>query len=62
MIYEDSKESLLKQGLIKKCPLDWKSINNLIKRVYTDLRTAREFIDIIGNLIKEKNPQAEFDF
>ena len=26
------------------------------------LKTAGEFIDIIDKLIKEKNPQAEFDF
>jgi len=45
MIYKDSKENLLKQGLIKKCPLDWKSINNLIKRAYTDLKTAKRNID-----------------
>jgi uncharacterized protein (UPF0332 family) len=45
MIYKDSKENLLKQGLIKECPLDWKSINNLIKRAYTDLKTAKRNID-----------------
>ncbi len=32
MIYRDSKESLLKQGLIKKCPVDYKAIANLIRR------------------------------
>lgn len=45
MIYKESKENLLRQGLIKKCLLDWKSINNLIKRAYTDLKTARRNID-----------------
>ncbi len=40
MIYKDSKEDLIKLGLIKKCPVDWKAINNLIKRAYTDLKTA----------------------
>ncbi|MGB3341695.1 MAG: HEPN domain-containing protein [bacterium] len=44
MIYKDSKESLLKQGLIKKCPVDWKAVNNLIKRAYTDLKTAERNI------------------
>ncbi len=44
MIYKDSKENLLKQGLIKKCPVDWKAINNLIKRAYTDLKTAERNI------------------
>jgi len=40
VIYKNSKENLSKQGLIKKCPVDWKAINNLIKRAYTDLKTA----------------------
>jgi uncharacterized protein (UPF0332 family) len=154
MSYKESKENLLKEGIIKECPQDYKAIMNLIKRAFTDietakrnlttdeecsynyaynamlrsglalmfnegfrpeikdkhltvvrfvtlilgdeykalindydfmrrkrhrfiyepdipcsrkeaedaLRTAGEFIDIIGKLIKEKNPQAEFDF
>jgi len=41
MIYKDSKETLLKEGLIKKCPVDRKAINNLIKRAYRDLETAK---------------------
>jgi uncharacterized protein (UPF0332 family) len=45
MIYKESKENLLKQGLIKKCPVDWKAIKNLMKRAYTDLRTAKRNID-----------------
>ena len=45
MIYKDSKETLLKEGLIKKCPVDWKAIKNLIKRAYTDLETAKRNID-----------------
>jgi len=45
MIYKESKESLFKQGLIKKCPIDWKAINNLIKRAYTDIQTAKRNID-----------------
>lgn len=45
MIYKDSKENLLKQGLIKKCPIDYKAIANLIKRAYIDLKTAKRNID-----------------
>ena len=45
MIYKDSKENLLKQGLIKKCPTDWKAINNLMKRAYTDIKTAKRNLD-----------------
>jgi uncharacterized protein (UPF0332 family) len=45
MIYKDSIVNLLKQGLIKKCSVDWKAINNLIKRSYTDLKTAKRNID-----------------
>jgi hypothetical protein len=35
----------LKQGLIKKCPVDWKAINNLIYRTSTDLITAKRNIN-----------------
>lgn len=42
MIYKDSKENLLKEGLIKKCPVDWRAINNLIKRAYRDIETAKK--------------------
>lgn len=45
MIYRESKENLLKQGLVKKCQVDWKAINNLTKRAYTDLKTAKRNID-----------------
>ncbi len=45
MIYKESKGNLLKQGLMKKCPVDWRAINNLMKRAYTDLRTAKRNID-----------------
>ena len=44
MIYRNSEENLLRQGLIKKCPVDWKTINNLIKRAYADLKTAERNI------------------
>ena len=45
MIYRKSIENLLKQGLIKECPLDWSVINNLIKRAYIDLKTAERNLD-----------------
>jgi uncharacterized protein (UPF0332 family) len=40
VIYKDTKEDLVKQNLIKACPVDWKTINNLIKRTHDDLKTA----------------------
>lgn len=45
MIYKDSKEYLLKQGLIKKCPIDKKAIKDLVKRAYVDLKTAKRNLD-----------------
>lgn len=45
MIYKDSKRSLLKEGLIKKCPVDCKAIANLIERAYVDIKTAKRNID-----------------
>ena len=45
MIYKDSKEHLLKGGLIKKCPVDRKAITNLLKRACTDLKTAKRNLD-----------------
>jgi len=45
MIYKDSKQTLLKEGLIKKCPVDWKVIKNLITRAYRDLETAKRNIE-----------------
>ena len=45
MIYKDSINNLLRQGLIKKCPVDWKAINNLMYRASTDLKTAKRNID-----------------
>ena len=41
MIYKYSKEHLLRQGLIKKCTIDYKAIRNLIKRASVDLKTAK---------------------
>jgi len=45
MISKESKGSLLKQGLIKKCPVDNKAIANLINRAYMDIKTARRNIN-----------------
>ena len=45
MIYKESKEDLLRQGLIKTCPVDWKAINNLMRRAYADLETAERNLD-----------------
>lgn len=41
MIYKESKDSLLKQGVIKRCPVDYKAIRDLVKRANKDLKTAR---------------------
>lgn len=41
MSYKKSKDHLVKQGLIKRCPVDKKSVDNLIGRAKTDLITAR---------------------
>lgn len=41
MIYKESKKNLLKEGVIKKCPVDYKAIMNLMKRAYIDLKTAK---------------------
>jgi uncharacterized protein (UPF0332 family) len=40
MIYKETKENLLKEGLIKNSPVDHKAIMNLIKRAFKDLKTA----------------------
>lgn len=45
MIYKDSKENLLKEGLIKKCPVDNKTTENLLKRASTDLKTAKRNLE-----------------
>lgn len=41
MTYKHSKENLLREGFIKKCPIDYKAIKNLLKRAYVDLKTAK---------------------
>jgi hypothetical protein len=40
MVYREPKEELVRQGLIKPCPLDRNEINNLMKRARIDLKTA----------------------
>lgn len=45
MIYKESKENLLKENLIKRCPIDQKAILSLIKRAYIDLKTAKRNLD-----------------
>lgn len=44
MIYKDSAESLLKQGLIKKCLRDFDAVRNLIRRANIDIKTAERNI------------------
>ena len=44
MIYKDAKGNLSKEGLIRKCPLDWKAVTNLIERAHIDLETAKRNI------------------
>jgi len=41
MIYKETQDSLLKQGLIKSCAVDWKVIRNLIRRARIDIETAQ---------------------
>lgn len=45
MIYKETKEKLLKEGLIKKCPLDNKAVASLLKRAYIDLKTAKRNLE-----------------
>jgi uncharacterized protein (UPF0332 family) len=45
MIYKESKEKLLKENLIKRCPIDIKAILNLVKRAYIDIKTAKRNLD-----------------
>ena len=41
----DSKEALLMEGLVKKCPVDFRTVGNLISRAHIDLKTARRNLD-----------------
>jgi uncharacterized protein (UPF0332 family) len=45
MISRETKEKLLKEGLVKKCPVDHRTIGNLLKRARIDLRTAKRNIE-----------------
>ncbi len=46
MIYKETKEGLIKEGLLKKCPVDHKAITSLLKRSFKDLKTARRNLEI----------------
>jgi len=41
---KDTKASLLKEGAAKRCPADYKAVDNLLKRAHVDLKTARRNI------------------
>ena len=41
MIYKESIADLLEKGLIKKCPIDEKTISNLVNRADKDISTAK---------------------
>jgi len=41
MVYKETAEDLLKEGLIKRCPIDENAVLNLIKRAHKDIRTAQ---------------------
>lgn len=45
MIYKDTISSLIKSGIIIKAPVDYISIDNLMKRAGKDLNTAKRNID-----------------
>lgn len=45
MIYKETEEGLLKQGLIKPCSVDWKAVGKLIQRAQVDLETAERNLD-----------------
>ena len=45
MIYKETEDGLLKQGLIKPCPRDWKAVGKLIQRAQVDLVTAERNLD-----------------
>lgn len=40
-IYRETAEDLLKQGLVKRCPVDNKAVSNLLKRAHKDIETAK---------------------
>ena len=45
MNYSNTANGLLKDGLIKKCPVDLKAVSNLIRRAYVDLKTAERNLE-----------------
>ena len=53
MTYRKLKEDLLKEGRIKKCPIDYRTTTNLMKRAYTDLKTAKRNLDVNGDGVKK---------
>jgi uncharacterized protein (UPF0332 family) len=40
MIYKTSIQNLLKEGIIKQCPVDFRAISKLMSRALVDLKTA----------------------
>lgn len=44
--YKDTIASLKRDGFIKECPIDIKTINNLIKRSFRDIETAKRNLEI----------------
>ncbi len=42
----NSKEQLLRENLIKKCPIDHKAIEKLLKRANVDLKTANRNLEL----------------
>jgi uncharacterized protein (UPF0332 family) len=44
--YKDTIASLKRDGFIKECPIDIKTINNLIKRSFKDIETAKRNLEI----------------
>lgn len=44
--YKDTIASLKRDGSIKECPVDIRTINNLIKRSFSDIKTARRNLEI----------------
>jgi uncharacterized protein (UPF0332 family) len=41
MTYKEAAEDLLKEGIIKRCPVDEKAVLNLLKRAHKDIKTAQ---------------------
>jgi len=44
--YKNTIASLKRDGFIKECPIDIKTINNLIKRSFRDIETAKRNLEI----------------